>query len=144
MTPSRRPLVEMPLRVRYHECDGQGIVFNAHYQSYVDMASFEVVKALFGSYDAFLATGTDMVVAEANLRYRAPCRYDDDLVVAVFLAHLGTTSIVYESEIRRGGKLTTEAKVRYVLVDPETLRKQAIPAAVRDVYAAHLPVPTAP
>ncbi|MEU4671471.1 thioesterase family protein [Amycolatopsis sp. NPDC023774] len=143
MTPPRRPLVEMPLRVRYHECDGQGIVFNAHYLAYVDMASFEVEKALFGSHEAFLATGIDVVVAESNLRYRAPCRYDDDLVVSVFLTHLGTTSMVYESEIRRGGKLTTEAKTRYVFIDPVTLSKTEPPAAVRDVYAAHLPAPTA-
>ncbi|MGW4489553.1 acyl-CoA thioesterase [Amycolatopsis sp. NPDC004368] len=143
MTPPRRPLVEMPSRVRYHECDGQGIVFNAHYLAYVDMASFEVEKTLFGSHEAFLATGIDVVVAESNLRYRAPCRYDDDLVVSVFLTHLGTTSMVYESEIRRDGRLTTEAKIRYVFIDPATLRKTEPPAAVREIYSAHLPAPTA-
>lgn len=133
----------MPLRVRYHECDGQGIVFNAHYLAYVDMASFEVEKALFGSHDAFLATGVDVVVAESNLRFRAPCRYDDDLVVAAYLAHLGTTSMGYEFEIRRDGLITTEVRVRYVFVDPATLRKTEPPASVREVYAAHLPAPTA-
>ncbi|MFI5606764.1 acyl-CoA thioesterase [Amycolatopsis sp. NPDC051903] len=133
----------MPLRVRYHECDGQGIVFNAHYLAYVDMASFEVEKSLFGSHDAFLATGVDVVVAESNLRYRAPCRYDDDLVVAAYLAHLGTTSMAYEFEIRRDGLITTEVRVRYVFVDPATLRKTKPPASVREAYAAHLPAPTA-
>lgn len=31
----------MPLRVRYHECDGPGIVSGAHYLTYVDRCSFE-------------------------------------------------------------------------------------------------------
>ncbi|EMD29975.1 acyl-CoA thioesterase [Amycolatopsis azurea] len=139
MTEPRKPIVEMPLRVRYHECDGQGIVFNANYLAYVDMAMFEVEKVLFGSHEEALARGVDVVVAESNLRYRAPCRYDDELVVAVFLDHLGTTSLIIDFEITRGGDLCTEVKTRYVFVDPTTLRKAAPPAAVREVYAALLP-----
>jgi len=129
----------MPLRVRYHECDGQGIVFNANYLAYVDMAMFEVEKVLFGSHEEALARGVDVVVAESNLRYRAPCRYDDELVVAVFLNHLGTTSLIIDFEITNGGDLCTEVKTRYVFVDPATLRKAAPPASVREVYAALLP-----
>ncbi|GAB3743264.1 thioesterase family protein [Amycolatopsis oliviviridis] len=139
MTEPRKPIVEMPLRVRYHECDGQGIVFNANYLAYVDMAMFEVEKVLFGSHEEALARGVDVVVAESNLRYRAPCRYDDELVVAVFLNHLGTTSLIIDFEITRGGDLCTEVKTRYVFVDPATLRKAAPPASVREVYAALLP-----
>ena len=44
------PIVAMPLRVRYHECDQQGVVFNAHYLAYADMASLECSSVLFGSY----------------------------------------------------------------------------------------------
>ncbi|RSN21937.1 acyl-CoA thioesterase [Streptomyces sp. WAC 05977] len=139
MTEPRKPIVEMPLRVRYHECDGQGIVFNANYLAYADMAMFEVEKALFGSHQEALARGVDVVVAESNLRYRAPCRYDDELVVAVYLDHLGTTSLIIDFEITRGGDLCTEVKTRYVFVDPKTLMKAAPPASVREVYAALLP-----
>ncbi|WP_409491590.1 acyl-CoA thioesterase [Amycolatopsis sp. cmx-11-12] len=129
----------MPLRVRYHECDGQGIVFNANYLAYVDMAMFEVERALFGSHEAALAAGVDAVVAESNLRYRAPCRYDDELVVSAFLNHLGTTSLIIDFELSRDGKVCTEATNRYVFVDPATLRKAAPPAFVREAYAAFLP-----
>jgi acyl-CoA thioester hydrolase len=139
VTEPRKPIVEMPLRVRYHECDGQGIVFNAHYLAYVDMATFEVERALFGSHDEALAHGADVVVAESNLRYHAPCRYDDELVVSAYLNHLGTTSLIIDFEITRDGKVCTEATNRYVFVDPATLRKAAPPASVREVYAALLP-----
>jgi len=136
---TRKPAAELPIRVRYHECDGQGVVFNANYMAYVDMCSFETERALFGSHDAFLATGTDVVVAEANLKFRAPCRYDDELVVSQFLSHLGTTSMIHDFEIRREGELVTEATIRYVFIDPATLRPAAPPEHVRKLYAALLP-----
>ncbi|WIV54817.1 acyl-CoA thioesterase [Amycolatopsis nalaikhensis] len=138
MTEPRRPIVEMPLRVRYHECDGQGIVFNAHYMAYVDMCAFAAEKALFGSHDEFLAHGTDVVVAEANLKFRAPARYDEELVVSQYLTHLGTTSLVFDFEIHRGETLVLAANVRYVFIDPATVRPTAPPDAVRKVYAALL------
>ncbi|MEV6647151.1 thioesterase family protein [Amycolatopsis sp. NPDC051371] len=138
MTEPRHPIVEMPLRVRYHECDGQGIVFNAHYLAYVDMCAFEAEKALFGSHDEFLAHRTDVVVAEATLKFRSPARYDEELVVSQYLNHLGTTSLIFDFEIRRGETLVAAANVRYVFIDPETLRPEAPPDTVRKVYAALL------
>ena len=138
MTDLRRPIAELPLRVRYHECDGQGIVFNAHYLAYVDMCAFEAEKALFGSHDEFLAHGTDVVVAEANLKFRAPARYDEELVVSQYLTHLGTTSLIFDFEIHRGETLVLAANVRYVFIDPATVRPAAPPEAVRKVYAAAL------
>ncbi|WP_344866580.1 thioesterase family protein [Amycolatopsis ultiminotia] len=129
----------MPLRVRYHECDGQGVVFNAHYLAYVDMTAFEVEKALFGSHQTVLAAGVDLVAAESNLRYLAPCRFDDELVVSAFLTHLGTTSLVLEFEIRRGELLTTEVRTRYVFVDRVAMRPARPPAEIRDRYASFLP-----
>lgn len=128
----------MPLRVRYHECDGQGIVFNAHYLAYVDMCSFEAEKALFGSHEEFLAHGADVVVAEANLKFRSPARYDDELVVSQYLNHLGTTSLIFDFEIHRGETPIAAATIRYVFIDPATLRPQAPPEAVRKVYATLL------
>ncbi len=138
MTEPRRPIAELPLRVRYHECDGQGIVFNAHYLAYVDMCAFEAEKVLFGSHDEFLAHRTDVVVAEANLKFRSPARYDEELVVSQYLTHLGTTSLIFDFEIRRGEVLVAAATLRYVFIDPATLRPAAPPDPVRKVYAALL------
>jgi acyl-CoA thioester hydrolase len=135
------PIVRMPLRVRYQECDGQGIVFNAHYLAYVDMASFEVEKALFGTHAGFLAHGVDLVVAEANVRYFAPCRFENDLVVSAFVGRVGTTSLILDFEIHRGETKVASAALRYVFVDPETFGKTAPPEQVRQAYAARLSEP---
>ncbi|NIH80557.1 acyl-CoA thioesterase [Amycolatopsis viridis] len=137
MTQSRPPVVAMPLRVRFHECDPQGIVFNAHYLAYFDMASFEFFKAVFGSYDAVRDRGVDVVVAESNLRYHAPSRFDEELVVEVVIDHLGTTSMILGFTVRRGAELIATGTNRYVFVDATALTKAAPPQDVRAKLEAH-------
>jgi len=132
----RAPVVAMPLKVRFHECDPQGIVFNAHYLAYVDMASFEVVDALFGSHARLLELGVDMVVAESTLRYRAPARFGDELVVRMSVDHVGTTSMVLGFDVTRGDDLVVEGSNRYVWVDPATVRPHEPPAEVRQALLA--------
>ena len=59
------------LRVRYAECDVQGVVFNSHYLAYFDIAITELWRAALGGYEAMLDRGLDIVVAEAHLRSTA-------------------------------------------------------------------------
>jgi|SRR5690606_3240834 len=132
-------ITSMPLRVRYHECDGQGIVFNAHYLAYADMACFEVVRELYGSYDALREHGVDFVLAEANVRFRAPCRYDDELHVDAYVERLGNTSVVLRFDMMRGEDHVTEVTNRYVWVDTETLRPAEPPAEVRKALQPYAP-----
>ena len=131
------------LRVRYAECDLQGVVFNAHYLAYFDTTLTELWRAAFGGYQAMLDRGIDMVVAEAQLRFRAPARFDEELELAVEIAQLGNTSIHSRHRIRRGGgaaspgrgDLLVEGEMRHVLVDRSTLAKTAIPDWVREGLA---------
>ncbi|RCW46953.1 acyl-CoA thioester hydrolase [Halopolyspora algeriensis] len=136
---SPEPAARMPLRVRYHECDPQGVVFNAHYLAYADMASFEYLKALFGSHTELVERGVDLVVAESNVRYLAACRFDDELAVAVFTQRIGTTSLVLRFEIRRGAELVTEITNRYAWVDTQTLRPAPPPDDVRETLTRSVP-----
>ena len=46
------------LRVRYAECDAQGIVFNANHFAYFDITLTELWREAFGSYDAMVSAGT--------------------------------------------------------------------------------------
>jgi acyl-CoA thioester hydrolase len=120
------------LRVRYGECDAQGIVFNANFLAYVDVVLTEIWRGSMGSYDALLATGVDTVVAEANMRFRAPGRFDDVLRIEAGFDGLGTTSTTLKLWFRRGRDLLCDADIRYVFVDVETWEKSPIPEAVRE------------
>jgi acyl-CoA thioester hydrolase len=119
------------LRVRYGECDAQGVVFNAHYLAYFDVAITELWRAAFGSYEAMTDRGVDIVVAEAHLRFRAPARFDQQLTLEVSIARLGQTSIVTQYVIRHDGQTLVEGSLRHVLVDLPALTKTEIPDWVR-------------
>jgi acyl-CoA thioester hydrolase len=119
------------LRVRYSECDQQGVVFNAHYLSYYDVAVTELWRARICSYQEMIDKGDDLVVAESRLRYLRPARFDDEIDIAMNIHHLGTTSMVIRPEFRVGDALVTEGEVRHVFVDPATLAKKPIPEYVR-------------
>jgi acyl-CoA thioester hydrolase len=119
------------LRVRFHECDPQGVVFNAHYFAYFDVALTEMWREAFGSYQSVVDQGTDVVVVEAAATYRAPARFDEELDVELAIARLGTTSMTTQTAVRRDGELLVEGRLVHVFVDPKTMAKQEIPAQVR-------------
>ena len=119
------------LRVRYHECDQQGIVFNAHHFAYFDVVLTELWRAAFGSYGAMVASGTDVQVVDAQASFRAPARFDDVLDLSMTIAKLGTTSIISELEERRAGDLLATGRLVHVCVDTATLTKKPIPEDMR-------------
>lgn len=117
-------------RVRYHECDPQGVVFNAHYLAYFDITLTELWREV-GGYEEMISDGVDMVVAEATIRYRAPLRFDDEFEVSIELARIGETSITSNFSISRGDEVMTEGEVRHVFVTAGEGDKTPIPEQVR-------------
>lgn len=118
------------LRVRYNECDQQDAVYNANYLMYMDVAITELWREAFGSYGALTEAGLDLVVAEANVRYRTPARFDDELDIAITVEHLGTTSMTTRYDITRSGEEIAVGHLRHVFVRLGD-GKTAIPDATR-------------
>lgn len=105
------------LRVRYGECDPQGVVFNAHFLAYFDIAITELFRAALGGYQAIVDRGVDFVVAEAGLRYRQPAHFDEELRLEVAVTRLGRTSITTSYRVLRDAELLVEGTLRHVLVE---------------------------
>ncbi len=97
------------MRVRYAECDAQGVVFNAHYLAYVDDTITAMWRAAFGSYQVMLDRGVDIVVAEAHLRFLGAARFDEEIEIEAAVTHLGTTSLRTHYRFLRDGELLLEA-----------------------------------
>ncbi len=83
---------------------------------YIDVTLTEMWREAFGSYDAMTADGLDLVVAEANVRYLTPARFDDVLGVAATIEKLGTTSMTTRFDITRDGDPIAVGHVRHVFV----------------------------
>src|SRR5215208_3240308 len=126
------------LRIRYHECDKQGIVFNANWFAYFDITLTELWREAFGSYDAMVERGSDTVVADISAQFREPAGFDDELAIALAIERLGTTSMIARFTVTRDGVVLVEGRTVYVFVDPATMGKQEIPAWVRDGLARYV------
>jgi acyl-CoA thioester hydrolase len=130
--------LEHVLRVRYGEADPQGIVFNAHYVAWFDVALTELIRAGVGSWDSMVQRGVDAVVAEINVVYRAPARADDLVTLSIAVEAFGTTSMTSVVEVLRDGELLAEGRMRHVFVDPGSWRKTPVPDFVRDGLAPYV------
>ncbi len=108
--------VTVPFEVQYHECDMQGVVFNAHYYTWADVASTALWRAVRGGYEQLMAEGLDTVVVASGCRYRSPARWQDRLEATVDVVRVGTTSFTAATTFRRHGELVAEVTVTYVFV----------------------------
>lgn len=78
----KRPdyIFETKMEVRDYECDLQGIVNNANYQHYTEHTRHLFLHSLGMSFAEMHKQGVDAVVAQINMRFKAPLRSDDEFV----------------------------------------------------------------
>jgi acyl-CoA thioester hydrolase len=121
-----------PLRVRYGECDPQGIVFNANYLLYFDIAFTELWRAAIGPWQQMVESGIDAVVADAAISFRAPARFDDELQLRAQPTRLGTTSITTQIDVLREQSLLVTGTLRHVCANTGSWQKTELPDWIRD------------
>jgi acyl-CoA thioester hydrolase len=119
------------LRVRPVDTDYQGIVHAARYGAFFEAAMIETMRAVVGSYDVIVESGSYFVMAEINIRYLSPARFDDLLAITVSLRELGTTSMVVDFDGQVADRPVVTAWVRYVALATSTGQKTPITEALR-------------
>ena len=112
-----------PLRVRWAECDAQGIVFNVNYFLYFDVAMTEWMRALGHGGD----NPIEFLTARAEANFKAPAVFDDMLDIGARCARIGNKSMVVELAIFRGRELLNEGAMTYVHVNRGTKDTSPLP-----------------
>jgi acyl-CoA thioester hydrolase len=94
-----RPQNETSLRVRYAETDQMGVVYYANYLIWMEVGRVELCRAAGIRYrDMEVDDGVLLVVAEANCRYLAPARYDDEIRIRTRITAASARLIRFEYE----------------------------------------------
>lgn len=125
------------LRVRWGECDMQGIVFNPRYMEFVDAAFTEYWRTIGMPYpEAFLAGGTDTFMVAAQINYRDAARFDDELDIGIRTEYFGTTSFRIGFSIRRDGAILVEGAASYVNGGSVTRMPVAVPSVLVEKVVA--------
>jgi len=125
-----------PLRVRWMECDRQGIVFNGAYMNYLEVGQAEYYRHLGLSIYELAERGYfDTVMVKVTMEFKAPARVDDLLDIYVRVSRMGTTSITMDMEIYRKGtdELLTRAEAVYVSYDSSSGAKRPIPQDIKEL-----------
>lgn len=132
-TPSMSPPhAEARLRVRYAETDQMGVVYHANYLIWFEVGRVELMRSLRLEYSRLEAEfGCLIAVVEAQLRYRSPARYDDEIAVQTTITAMRGPVIKMTYRVMRvsDGSLLCDGSTTHVVVDRE-MRKRPLP----DVY----------
>lgn len=119
-------------RVRYAECDPQGIVFNARYLEYADLMFGEMLRT------SGLPLGSlEVRVARAELDYARPSYPEEEIEGRVSIVHIGNSSMKTRIDIRGAGESSARVTIlmTHVQVDPEHFRPMRISDEIRTILA---------
>jgi len=120
---------EVTIRVRYAETDQMGVVYHANHFVWFEVGRVEFFRQLGFSYkDMEQQYGCHIAVVDARCRYKAPARYDDEVVVRTQLKNARESMVHFAYELVRAsdGVLLAEGETMHVVIDRE-MKKTPIP-----------------
>ena len=89
------------VRVRYGETDQMGRVHHANYLLYMEEARTAMMRALGASYSKMEQEGIGLPVRKADLRFRAPALYEEELIVETSIDRVGPASVSFTYRVVR-------------------------------------------
>jgi acyl-CoA thioester hydrolase len=123
------------IRVRFAETDAQGIAHNAVYLVWFELARVEYLARFAGGYSRLREAGLEALVTESHVRYGAPARFDDGLVIHARCKDVRGARFRYEYLLERDGVLVADGWTAHATVDARTFRPTRIPAWLLDAIA---------
>ena len=91
------------IRVRYAETDAMGIVHHAVYPVWMELGRSDLLRQLGQSYAEWELAGIRITVGEIRVKYRAPARYDELVVVRSRVQEASRRKLVFGYRIEREG-----------------------------------------
>ena len=79
-----------------------GVVHHTVYPVWFEMGRTELLRSLGGSYRELEAEGVLLAVIRLEVRYHAPARYDDVLMLRTSLESGGRVKLEHSYELMRG------------------------------------------
>jgi acyl-CoA thioester hydrolase len=135
-SPEEAHFVDTVVNVRYAETDQMGVVYYANYLVWFEVGRVAWCRARGFHYrDMELDDERFMVVAEVNCRYRAPARFDDDIMIRTAIAS-ATDKVIrfkYEVQNHKTGQLLATGESVHVVTDRQ-FRPARLPEHYRDIF----------
>lgn len=129
-------MVSFEHRVRYHEVDQQGILFNGRYFEIADVGHTEFMRDIGWTYAQLNDAGADPSVVRLEADFSAPARFDDILDVEVVCLRVGRSSFVLQTRISREADGLAVITATHVNVDANAELSRPLPEELADALRA--------
>lgn len=114
------PQVEAAVRVRYAETDQMGVAYHSNYFVWMEVARVAYCRAVGFEYrDMERLGGVYLAVTEAQCRYLAPARFDDEVQVTCRLLEARSRTLRFAYEMRRGADLLAAGETLHAVTDAQ-------------------------
>lgn len=108
-----------PVRVYFEDTDFSGVVYHANYLRFMERARSDMLRLAGVDQRAHMeAGGGAYAVADLRIRYLAPARLDDALLVVSHVRQVRAAAVVIHQRVMRADTILTEAEVTAALVAP--------------------------
>jgi len=122
------------VRVYYEDTDLSGVVYHANYLRWFERARSDVLRLIGIDQRAAADAGEGFfTVADLSLRYAAPARLEDAVVIETWALEIGAASVRLRQRALRGGDLLAEGTLRIGFVTPQG-RPRRQPAGWRQAF----------
>lgn len=133
------PVHRFAVRVHFEDTDLSGMVYHANYLRWFERARSDMLRLLGIDQRAAQEDGTGVyALSELTIRYRAPARLDDAVLIESRAEELRAASCRMHQTALRDGTLLAEASLRVGFVGPDG-RPRRQPQAWRDAFATIAP-----
>jgi acyl-CoA thioester hydrolase len=129
---------ETRVRVRYAETDQMGVVYHANYLVWFEVGRVELMRQQGLNYKLMeTEEGCWIVVAEATARYKAPARYDDELIVETTVRSVRGPVIRFSYQIllAENRRLLCEGETTHVVIGRD-MKRRDIPKKYAELLGA--------
>ena len=123
-------------RVRWMECDAQGIAFNGAYLTYLEVAQAEYYRNLgIPIYHIPRSGYFDLAVVKTTIEFKAPARVDQLVEAYIGVSRIGHRSLTMQLELYPDGgeRLLTAIEAVYAGFDAASGTSRPVPDAFRQV-----------
>ncbi len=123
--------------MRYAETDKMGVVYHSNFIVWFEIGRVEMLRQLGLRYrDMERDDDCHIAVADVKVRFKAPARYDDEILVRTKLQNVRDSLLQFGYEIVRAedGTLLAEGETTHIVVDSK-FEKSAMPQKYLKAFA---------
>jgi acyl-CoA thioester hydrolase len=130
---------QVEVRVRYAETDQMGVVYHSNYLIWCEIGRTELMRSLGVSYAELERRGTRLAVSDASLRFHAPARYDDRIVIDTRIAAVRSRTVTFDYLVQRRDcdefRRLVSARTSLIALDGSG-RPRSLPAELVETFRA--------